>query len=439
MSKQEYNYIAINEEVVDATPPKDAGKQKAWQSVLSMVKAVVGAGSFALPWGVSQAGLIGGGVGLVLLGLLCYYTIRILIDTKNSPNIDWKGKKYVTYADLAEAVLGKVWAAIVLLAIIITSMGACAAYLVFNGQMLNTLVPSVSIRLWAIILGIPLAGLSLIKSLKYLAFTSIIGDCALVLGFTTVFVIGFQHGFEPISDLKLMRYYTYPQFFGAAAFLFCVHMLMIPLEQSLEKPQQFNSALGVNFVIVTVLNFFFAVFGYMFYGAATQPLILSNLGTGVLVTVTEIALVFDLFFTFLIVLVPAKDVIETTLESSFLNIEEPAYPKKGMLPWERFVDNSWTVEIRRASIRITMVLLIIAAGCSVNQFTDLTNLVSGISLTLLAFILPPLMYIKTTLLQPPITNYKVIMVCVHTTIMVVGGFAAVVTTWSAVVAIIADF
>jgi hypothetical protein len=56
---------------------KDHLKQTPFQASLTMIKAVVGAGSFALPFGFSQAGLWGGIVGITLLGILSAYTIQV--------------------------------------------------------------------------------------------------------------------------------------------------------------------------------------------------------------------------------------------------------------------------------------------------------------------------------------------------------------------------
>jgi amino acid permease len=72
--------------------------------------------------------------------------------------------------------------------------------------------------------------LTWLRSFKYLAFTAILGDVAIVVGVATVLIFGFING-KMSSPFDTERYVmwnwsTYPVFFGSAAFLFCIHMLV---------------------------------------------------------------------------------------------------------------------------------------------------------------------------------------------------------------------
>jgi len=160
--------------------------QNAVQASFSLVKAVVGAASFALPFGFMQGGLLGSVIGLFLLAILSFYTIRVLVNCKNEYNRD--KQKYVTYVELCRATLGPVFAMLLYIAIVITSLGACSAYLVFCSTNLTSIVPALTQKEWTVVL-VPfvLAGV-LLRSYKHLAFTSVLGDVALLLGMTTVFV-----------------------------------------------------------------------------------------------------------------------------------------------------------------------------------------------------------------------------------------------------------
>jgi len=94
---------------------------------LTVPQAVVGAGSFGLPYGFSQAGLWGGTVGLALLGGLSGYTIKVLVECKNKMHFD----KPASYVDVVREGLGRVAAVAVYIAICLTSLGACSGYLIF--------------------------------------------------------------------------------------------------------------------------------------------------------------------------------------------------------------------------------------------------------------------------------------------------------------------
>ena len=53
----------------------------------------------------------------------------------------------------------------------------------------------------------------------------------------------------------------------------------------------------------------------MLYKGATKDIIINNLPDNVFVDVARVALVFDLFFTFIVVIVPARDIIEVLSDS----------------------------------------------------------------------------------------------------------------------------
>lgn len=69
----------------------DPTKQSMGHAIVSLMKAAVGAGSFALPAGFLKGGLWASFAGLIFLGFLCAYTLKILIFCKNKLQI--KDKK----------------------------------------------------------------------------------------------------------------------------------------------------------------------------------------------------------------------------------------------------------------------------------------------------------------------------------------------------------
>ena len=43
---------------------------------------------------------------------------------------------------------------------------------------------------------------------------------------------------EGVHSFDYIRIDTFPLFFGIAAFLFCVHSMVIPLESAMKKPRE---------------------------------------------------------------------------------------------------------------------------------------------------------------------------------------------------------
>ncbi|ELR24157.1 Transmembrane amino acid transporter protein [Acanthamoeba castellanii str. Neff] len=436
-------YLINDAEQPAAEGHQVVGKQGALQASASIIKAVVGAGSFALPWAFLQAGLFGGMIGILVLAILSCYTIRMLIQCKRE--LVGKSDRYVTYVDIAREVYGRVVAWTLYAAIVITSIGACSAYLVFwyyssrpsachplftepvpcpfSGNMLESVSRGkLESMYWVFILAGPLILFTWIRSFRYLAFTSIIGDIALVLAMITMFVEGFKE--ESVEnpfggEYPPIQYLSYPKFFGAAAFLFCVHMLMVPIEQSMHTPKNFGKAVYGSFLVVTVLNLVFAAIGYeafdykyMLYKGATKDIIINNLPDNVFVDVARVALVFDLFFTFIVVIVPARDIIETSL----------------LTPNQR-----WNT-IKRYAIRTVMVGICVGIGVGVKQFSDLIGLVSGLSLSFMAFVLPPMLHMRLFW-----ARLDWVLIGVDIFLILFGIVAAVTTTTVSAISIVGDY
>ncbi|KAL6060342.1 Transmembrane amino acid transporter protein [Balamuthia mandrillaris] len=450
LSSPSYGTLQEGPKSAELVMEKVSGKLTPVQAASSIIKAVIGAGSFALPWGFMQAGLLGGLLGMALLSFLSLFTILMLIQCKNS--IPELKRRYVTYVDLVRVVLGKPLAIVLYAAIIITSLGACAAYLVFCGGMLYTVSEeALEGKYWVLILAGPLIAFVCIRSFRYLAFTSIIGDIALALGMLAMFIEGFRS--EKLlpnpTDYAAFRIDTFPLFFGTAAFLFCIHMLVIPVEQSMKNPAHFKWTAIISFIIVTLINMIFAAIGYMLFKDHTDSIVINNLQNNAFVSVARIMLVIDLFFTYLVVIVPARDIVETSLlkekpakktntdnfgeDDDDEDYEEvrpvPVTFKQKVVVW--FKDN-WR-GLARNVIRTVMVGITVLIATTITQFSDLIGLVSGLALSAMAFILPPLLHLKL--------NWKGwrrigFMTVVNVLIIVFGLVAGVTTTFESVKSIV---
>jgi len=409
--------------VPEGAVQKVIAKQTGFQASFSLIKAVVGAASFSLPWAFLQAGMFGGLVGIFILGVFSWYTILQLVECKNS--VDSLKGRYVTYPDLAKEVLGKFAGVMLYLAIVITSVGACSAYLSLCSSLLNTVArDSVLYKdpddgsnwIFIVMLAAPLVLLSWIRSFRYLSFTSVLGDICLVVGMLCLYIEGFRNNsVDPSKNYPALKIETFPSFFGNAAFLFCIHMLILPVEQSMKKPQNFAPTASISFIVVTLLNVSFATVGYLLFGKDTENNVLDNLSDNPFVDTTRVLLVFDLFFTYIVVLVPSRDIIETSLLSSDPDKEggdeHSINSVKRFSKWKDFkrrfcikfhsIRRSNAVTrvllssgMARNAIRALLVGITMVIAGAFSSFTTIIGLVSGIALSFMAFILPALLHMK---------------------------------------------
>eukprot|EP00911_Craspedida_sp_UC1_P001662 UC1_evm1s1259 len=95
----------------------------------------------------------------------------------------------------------------------------------------------------------------------------------------------------------------------------------------------------------------------------------------------KFALCLDLTFSYPLVLAPARELVERSL-----------IPTTKMAGGAGGPPGRWT-RVATVSIRIILVLLTVAIA-QIKRFGDITNLVGGFSLSTLAFITPPLIWLK---------------------------------------------
>lgn len=102
-------------------------------------KAIVGAGSFALPWAFMNMGSWGGLIAIVLLAALSMYTMLMLLRVRRIVSAQ-TGNNSVTYPDIARYVFGKPGAVLAYSLTMFASMGVAGAYIVFVASTLHSLV-----------------------------------------------------------------------------------------------------------------------------------------------------------------------------------------------------------------------------------------------------------------------------------------------------------
>lgn len=316
-------------------------------------------------------------VGLILLGLMSDYTIKTMIRTKD--HMQHRG----SYPELVKAGLGRaggVVSKIVYAAIVLTVLGVCTVYLVFCGKLINNLLSLDADNVVAPIAGMGafLAVVSWLPSLKKISFLSLIGDGALLLAMVCVVVYGFHfYELKPIADYPQFEIKTYMSFYGPVVFLYAIHMLVIPLHNEMANPALFERTLDVSLIVVVISNGIFAMLAFLLFDAAIPPNdpITSALTEdwGHLNKVVDVALVLDLTFTFTVIFVAGRDVIEQSL-----GWIEPSFKTH----WKRMV--------------IRTVLVAICTGVAIglhDYFGVLVDLIAGLTMSPLCFIIPPLLYL----------------------------------------------
>ena len=224
---------------------------------------------------------------------------------------------------------------------------------------------------------------------------------------------------DAIGDYTFISWKTYPLFFGNAAFLFCIHTVAIPVEQSMRldedeggegeadaqemrlsagggggqfedkdstaAPAAYASACDKSVVFVGVLNIIYAGVCMPLYRNWTDGLpgglrgvqgnIVDNLPLqNQLVTACKLCLCVVMLFTFAIFIQPIAELCEVRYARNRGGRKAPM----------------WVSGLIRAGLS----LFCCALGLAVPDFSLATGLVGGVSNTLVGVVLPPIFYLK---------------------------------------------
>ena len=342
-------------------------------SIFNFAKASVGSGSFTLPWGIAQAGVILGSVAMLVIGGLSLYTMLLIVEIKRACQIVSK-RNDIDFSTMGRICMGIPGRVLVDVSVLICNLGVCAGYIVFIGG--NLRIPlhcwlgyPTSIWLtYAIVIPI-LILLTLIPSFRFLAYASMVGWVFLAVAMCTVYYYGIEKGFN-VEQVVYFNIKGFPLFYGVTAFLFCVHSMVIPVELEMAKPTQMNVVLLIAGAVVVIVNLPFAVYGYLLFGADTKGVIFDNLPSGIFNNIVRLMLSAELTLTFPLVFKPASQIFENYLEK--------------ILPRLKY--------LKIAVMRVILVLVSFTLAIFVPYFQFMAALVGGFATTLLAFIWPPLFH-----------------------------------------------
>ncbi len=379
------------EELVDQTTTfslKPSGITE-WEAGLSLAKAIMGAGSFALPWAFLQMGYLAGPIFLGILMFLSVYSLQLLITCARA-----SGQH--CYVDVSRNIFGRAGARMAYVASVSASLGVCGSYLVFIAANLQSLLPlnatetttepAIS-QTCLIIMVLPwVVALSSVRDMKHFTFASLLGDISVVLGMVVVLVYGIWHDEDIHTSKDLVAigsFETMPLAFGAIGYLFLVHFLSLPIESAMIRPEKFHSVAIITFSVCAVLSGSFGVIGYLLFGRETQQIVLLNVHGSYFVSAVKLLLCVDLLLTYPVVMRPSIVIVEQSLMP-----EESLSLSKTK---KRTTSVGWTIHL---SVCIFLGLVAAAGGILVPAFGLLSGLVGGVSQTFLAFVLPPLMLTK---------------------------------------------
>ena len=193
--------------------------------------------------------------------------------------------------------------------------------------------------------------------------------------FVSVYDAVTYHEAKAWSSYPQWEIKTYPKFFGSAAFLYLIHIVVLPSEQTMSKRSEFPVAINRSVIFVTVLNLAYALVVYAYYGQSVRGNAMDNLEAGFLKTLIRLLLSIDLLCTGALFLLPVSRALEQELE------KRTSFFRSSNLTHTRL-------------LQTLSVVLISCIAVLVPDFALLTGLSGGFGNNIIGFLLPALIYCK---------------------------------------------
>ncbi|ETI28760.1 hypothetical protein G647_01211 [Cladophialophora carrionii CBS 160.54] len=254
------------------------GTGSSFNAALLLLKSFVGTGVLFLPRAFLNGGMLFSSLVLLGVAILSYYCFILLISTR--------GRVEASFGDMGGILYGKWMRAAILFSIVLSQVGFVAAYTVFTSENLQAFVLAVSkcksfidIKFMVLMQLVIFLPLSLIRDIGKLGFTALVADAFILIGLIYLYYydIATIVDNKGISDITLFNPSTWTLFIGTAIFTFEGVGLIIPIQESMRKPQNFPGVLATVMVIITLLFTSMGALSYAAYGSKTKTVVLLNL------------------------------------------------------------------------------------------------------------------------------------------------------------------
>ena len=255
--------VASSGKAAEGTPaPGGAhGEISATKAAFHIFKGNVGAAVFSLSGAYRKSGFVAGTVIIVFLACVCVYCMVLLVRCKQK----LKSAQVTTYGHVACAAFGRTGKHVVDVFIVITQLGFCCVYYQFAAGMLSGVL-HLPVSVW-IILVVPITTFpTFLPSMKTLVPAAVFASAATALSLLVVYGYSARsivlHG--PDSEVAAVTSpWRWPVCLGNTVSAFEGIGLVLPIENSLKRREQFPSLLTKTFLGITTLYVSFGLAGYI--------------------------------------------------------------------------------------------------------------------------------------------------------------------------------
>ncbi|XP_068627844.1 proton-coupled amino acid transporter-like protein pathetic isoform X2 [Battus philenor] len=287
------------------------------RSFANLLKSSLGSGILAMPAAFKNAGTLVGVFGTVILGYICTHCVYLLVKTSQDVSRISKVPS-LGYAETVEAVfatgpqclrkMSRTARIFIDWAMAFTILGACAVYVILLVDSVKQIVDyyyqnnGLTDSIYCLIFLVPILIFTQIKNLKYLAPFS--GFANILLVATFVICLYYICADFPSIDSRPMSVDIgrLPLFIGTVIFAMEGIGVVLPVENTMAKPQHFlgcPGVLNITMSIVILLYMIMGFLGYICYGDEAAGSITLNLPTEEIpALMAKCFIIIAIFFTY---------------------------------------------------------------------------------------------------------------------------------------------
>lgn len=303
-------------------------------ALLHLLKSSLGSGILAMPGAFKNGGLLFGIIGSVVVGLICTHCVHLLVRCSQILSVRTKTPS-LGFPETAEVAFQtgpqkyRKWATFargfVQASLFATYYLGNTVYVVFIAQSFQQVLENIyhfdiNIRLYILIILIPLIPLGIIRSIKLLIPFSAIATCLIMIGLS----LTLYYTFTDLPSIETREMVAspakWPLFLSTVLFAMEGIGTVLPIENSMVNPHRFLGCPGVLNIAMTVVVVLYSVvgfFGYLKFGPATSGSITLNLGKDWLAELVKVLVALSILFTYGLQFTVPSEIMWTQIKSKF--------------------------------------------------------------------------------------------------------------------------
>ena len=300
----------------------DGGESAA---IVNTIKAIFGAGGFALPWAFAQGGLMLVGACLAASLGFALESLRMIVKAQETLV---KGKiatvgEVSTYAGLTKVAMGASGDILCRVMNVLTCFGITVSYLIFIAETCKFVVPSLvgagvfgakpsTVAMLKLVTPAMLL-LSWLREMSGVNVISAVGTVSVGVGMLVTTIAALTHGPLQFAALPVANFAAFPGFFGTVAFLFFIHFTLFGIQEAMPDREKFYPAAVKAFTFSAAIAAVFGVAGAVGFGPKVASVVVTML-SGPSGIVVQLLLCLNLIATYPIMAQSALRICENVFE-----------------------------------------------------------------------------------------------------------------------------